>query len=116
RPTHVYRIAASRAQAGHRSARPGSRERRKQMDPLAVRLQEHLRYPGGPAEVAVDLKRRVRIEHVRIRTLRRQQHLQDRMRAIALREPGPHIDAPADSPTRRLVSANLHGAARSSGK
>src|SRR5690606_39758094 len=62
------------------------------------------------------LKWRVRIEHVRIRPSRREQHLQHGVRTIALRKPSPHVDAPAEPPARRIIASQLQGSSGGSGQ
>ena len=87
--------------------RPRRRQRRQQPNLSIVFLQKHLDHARCAAEVAVDLKRRMRVEHVRIRPLRAEQELQDLVRMIAVTQACPEVDAPRRCPTGGLVAANL---------
>ena len=77
-----------------------------------VALQQHLRDPGGRAEIAVDLERRMRVEQVReqprLVLLVRRRHdqvLQNLVSVVAVEEPRPQIQLPAHRPSRRRVAA-----------
>src|SRR5687767_11196976 len=64
-PLNVHFNAATRTQSAHFALGPGAGQRGKQLNDwlalvgAAVRLQQHLGDPRGPAEIAVDLKRRM---------------------------------------------------------
>ena len=81
-----------------------------------MRLQQHFRDARRTAEIAIDLKRWMRIEHVRIGALRIEQHSKNSMRVISLSEPRPNVDSPAEAPTRCFIAPNLEGPSRSGGE
>src|SRR3954454_18523279 len=83
------------------------------MNAPTVRLEQHLCNSRSATKVTVDLKRRMRIEHVWIGSLRRKQHLQDGMSVIALSQSCPQVDAPAHCPSSGLIAANLERSLRS---
>ena len=66
RPFQIDLISASAAQSSDIPVLPGIRKGRKKLQTALMRLQQHLRDPGRRGEVAVDLKRRVGIEQIRI--------------------------------------------------
>ena len=63
-PFHVNLEAAPGQQSGHAAVSPCRREGGKQVDESHVTLEEHLRYSCGPAEVAVDLERRMGVPKI----------------------------------------------------
>ena len=76
-PRQIDLEPAARSQAGDVTVRPRRRKRRQQANLSLVTLQQHLGDCRRAAEVAVDLKRRVRVEHVGVGTLGAEQELQD---------------------------------------
>ena len=101
---------AARSQARDVTVRPRRRKRRQQSNLSLVALQQHLGDCRRAAEVAVDLKRRVRVEHVRVGALRAEQELQDVVRVVAVAEPRPEVDPPGGGPARCLIAADLERA------
>jgi hypothetical protein len=81
-----------------------------------MRLQQHFRDARGTTEIAVNLKGRMRIEHVWIRALRIEQHSKHGMRVISLSEPCPNVDSPAKAPTRCFIASNIEGPSCSGGE
>src|SRR5436309_6911300 len=79
-----------------------------------VRLQQHFTDARGSAEIAINLKRRMSVEHVRIRPLRRKQHLQDQIGMLCIVQARPEIEPPAEAPTGSSVPANLQRLAHGS--
>ena len=79
------------------SVGPGFRQGAQKVYPPGVALQEHLGDTRRAAKVAVDLKRRMVIEKVRMRTLLQEQ---PNMLAglLAVEEPGLKIDNPCAAP------------------
>ena len=69
---------------GDLTVRPRRGQRRQQANLSLVALQQHLGDGRRAAEVAVDLKRRVRVEHVGIGALGAEQELQNVVRVIAV--------------------------------
>src|SRR6478609_6556012 len=61
-PGHIHFVTTPGPQALDRTVRPGFRQRGEQFDFPGLRLQQHLADARHPAEVAVDLKRRMRIK------------------------------------------------------
>ena len=76
-PGDVHRDVAARAQTFHRACGPGLRQRREQLDFAGVALQQHLGDAGGAAKVAVNLERRVGVEHVRVGAVGADQERED---------------------------------------
>ena len=66
---------------------------------------------GRRAEVAVDLKRRVRVEEV-VERLAGEEIGQEAVRVVAVEEARPEVDLPRQAPTRSLVAAGLERLAR----
>ena len=65
-PLDIDGAISPRHEARGFAGRPGLGQRREELDFARVRLHQHLANTGGVAEVAVDLKRRVRVEEVAI--------------------------------------------------
>ena len=118
RPLEIDLEPAAGAQPAHASIRPCLRKRGQKMDLSGVALEEHLDHACRHAEVAVDLKRRVRIEEVgvhaasaaiaRIRCVDElEQILQQCERAIAIEQARPMIDLPGEAPSRAAIAAQL---------
>ena len=63
-PGDIYFKTAARAQPFDRPRRPGLRQRRQQVDFPCLTLQEHLRNRRRPAEVTINLKRRMGIQQI----------------------------------------------------
>ena len=99
--------SAGRSQPCDLTVRPRRGQRRQQPDLPLVALQQHLGDGRRAAEVAVDLERRVRVEHVGIGALGAEQELQDVVGVVAVGEPRPEIDPPRRRPARRLIAANF---------
>src|SRR5688572_12266019 len=72
-PANAHLEASARAEPLHGAVRPRTRKRRQELDVPGVTLQEHLRNRGSSTEIAVDLKRRMGVEEVRVRARGRQQ-------------------------------------------
>src|SRR5438093_106657 len=83
-----------------------------------VALEQHLRDSRGSTEVSVDLKRRMRVEQVRISPTavgvdnvagagEAQQVADEFAGVIAVAEACPVVDLPAHGPAGRLVAAEL---------
>ena len=98
-PVQVDLESTARPQAPHCAPRPRVRERGKQVELSGVALQQHFGDSCGCAEVAVDLKRRVRVEQVRIGPLGAQEKFEDAIGMLAVTEPRPEVDAPGRCPT-----------------
>src|SRR5437870_5388230 len=112
-----------------RTVRPRFQKRGQQVNEVTpfrvpdVTSQKHLRDAGGRAKIAVNLKRRVRVQQVWIqaaafarRNFRsadgREQVAQDAMRVIAVAETRPDIQLPTHAPAGRLVAAEGQRLAR----
>ena len=80
-----------RSQTGDVTVRHAAGSAGKQPNLSLVTLQQHLGDGGGAAEVAVDLKRRVRVEHVGVGTLGTEQELQDVERVVNPRRASPEV-------------------------
>ncbi|MNN63727.1 hypothetical protein D3C81_1791240 [compost metagenome] len=65
-PFEVHFIPSACLNSADFAVFPGARQSRQQTDFTQMALQQHLRNPGGSAEIAVNLKRRVGIEQVGI--------------------------------------------------
>jgi len=65
-PGDIDKTAAACAQAFDAARRPHFGERWQQVNLVEVALEQHLAHPGGVAEVAVDLERRVGTEQILI--------------------------------------------------
>ena len=109
-PRQIDLEPAARSQAGDVTVRPRRGKRRQQANLSLVALQQHLGDCRRAAEVAVDLKRRVRVEHVGVGALGAEQELQDVVRVVAVAEPRPEVDPPRGGPAGRLIAANLERA------
>ena len=96
------------------AARPGLGQGRQQEHTATPALQQHLGNAGGAAEVAIDLERRMCVEQVRIGALGRKQQLQDAVRMLAVGQPRPQVQTPADAPAGGVVAANLQRTPRGS--
>src|SRR5204863_7970963 len=97
-PRQVDLEPTARSQSGDATVGPRRGKRRQKANLSRVALHEHLGDRRGAAEVAVDLKRRVRVEHVGVRPLGTEQEFQDVVRVIAVAKPGPEIDSPSSRP------------------
>src|SRR6185436_11534079 len=64
RPSHVQSQGSPHAYATHFACRPRGRQRWKETDLTAPGLDQHFHDSRRAAEIAVDLKGRVSIEHV----------------------------------------------------
>ena len=64
-----------------------------------MRLHQHLANPCHATEIAINLKRRMRIEKIRQRGLG-QQRLNVLPRLVAIAQPRPEIDDPRATPAR----------------
>ena len=105
-----------RAQLGDRTVGP-RRQRRQQDDLAGMTLHQHLRDGGGHAEVAVDLKRRMRAEQVGVHTppcvlmpstgSRSVEVAEDAACAIAIRQTRPERRLPCHRPPGSFVAASL---------
>src|SRR5688572_29277086 len=122
-PVDVHLDPSARPQPAHPTGRPRGWQRRKQVDLSGVALEEHLGDPRRRAEVAVDLKRRVRVEQVGVDTAaagvvrgraprRLEQVGEDYERVVAVAHARPEVGLPRHRPAGRLVAADLHRAAR----
>src|SRR5665213_538814 len=74
-PRDVHCEAAAGAQAIHAAGGPRFRQRGQELDLVILALQQHFSDAGGAAEIAVNLKRRMRIKHVGKRARRTHQKL-----------------------------------------
>lgn len=86
------------------------------MDFPRARLHEHFHDACRTAEISVDLKGRMSVEQVFIASFRRQKQFQYVVSMVAIAQPRPKIDAPADTPPRRVVPADLQGTAGGGGE
>ena len=86
-------------------------------------LQEHFYHSSNKAKVTIDLKRRMRIEQVRINpaasviigpgVLRETQRIMyQTVRMIAVAKPRPCCDFPGKAPTCALISPKFQGTSR----
>ena len=110
-PRDVDSRAASHPDTRQASRRPPFRECGQESDFVQRALHQQLRDAGGAAQVAVDLKRRVQVEHVRQRALREQEP-QVGVRALAVTEPGPQRHPPGRRPAGAAVAAQLEARLR----
>lgn len=115
-PLDIQPESAASAQAGYRSIRPCVRQSRQEIDFPGMALQKHFRDAGGGAEVAVDLKGRMRVEEIGIKTAaglavdRRDgpdQPVEQSAGAIPVTQPRPKIDFPREAPAGARVSAQF---------
>src|SRR6266404_1383014 len=67
-PGNVDFKATSHSQSLDASVRPCLRQRRQQMNLAVMRLQQHLRNPGGSSKIAVDLEGWMRVKQIGIHT------------------------------------------------
>jgi hypothetical protein len=101
-----------RARSPDRPRRPGTRQRGQQQNVIVARLHQHFDDRAGAAEIAVDLKGRMRVEHVGVRPPRGEQEAQDTMRMLAVAQPCPQVSPPCRRPAGRLVAAHLQRSSR----
>src|SRR5688500_4374336 len=93
-PAEIHLQTAASAQTGDVTLGPGTRQCRQQPDLIFVlrrfeTLQEHFGDAAGAAEVAVDLKRRMRVEQVWIGALGTEQQLENAVSALAVAQARP---------------------------
>lgn len=105
---HAAGSDGSSSISGTRSVEPSVGER--------VRLEEHLRNGRRASQVAVDLKRRMRIEQVGIRPLRTEERAQDLVRAVTVLQARPQVETPSDGPAGGEVAALLEPPAHRAGQ
>jgi len=119
-PFHIHGESATRAQAADAAGRPGLRQRGQEIDdeiPLAIAamaLDQHFANPGGEAEVAVDLERRVTVEEVGHGAAAQQFGAVDGG-GVAIAQAGEEVDGPRAAPTgagTALGEAGVDGLAR----
>ena len=105
-PGDVHLEPAARAEPLDASRRPALGQCGQQMDLARVALQQHFRYPGGVAEVAVDLERRMGVEQVRQDAILEQLHDQ-LVRPVAIVQARPEVDLPGGAPPGADVAAGV---------
>src|SRR5256714_2613803 len=117
-PAYAHHDPAACAQAFDAALRPRARKGREQMYLARVRLQEHLRDPGGRAEVAVYLEGRVCVEEVRVDAASaaargvfgvdgRERGAQKVVCALAVEQTRPEVYLPSEAPARARVAADF---------
>lgn len=117
-PLDVHRHAAAGAEPGDAAGRPDFGQCRQQIDLAGLGLEQHFANSGGVAEIAVDLKRRMGIEQIRVhaaavvhvhaRIADQSQQIADQLVGpIAIVQPGPEIDFPGRAPTGAHVAAGI---------
>jgi hypothetical protein len=111
-PLHIQFETTTGTKPLDRAVGPGLGQGRQQFNLTRTALQEHLADAGGAAEVAIDLERRMGIEHIRVGPLGPQQHREDLIRVFAVMEACPEVQTPADAQARGFVAANLQALAR----
>jgi hypothetical protein len=103
-PRNVHFSAATDAYALQAAARPLFRESRQKGDFVTGTLYQHFSNRSRPAKVAVDLKWRTKIEHVRQRTSV-DQDLQVVVCMLRVVKPCPESHSPDRCPARSAVAA-----------
>src|SRR5437763_1624503 len=117
-PAYIYLESAACAQSRDAALRPRGGQSGKQMYLARVRLQEHLCYAGGRAEVAVYLEGRMCVEEVRVDAASaaargvfgvdgRERCLQKVVCALAIEQTRPEVYLPRETPSRARVAADF---------
>ena len=106
-PLDIDFETAAGAKAFYRAVGPGLGQRGQNFDLAGVALQQHFGDARRAAEIAVDLERRMGVEHVRIRARRIEQHGENLVGVLGVLQTGPEVQPPADAPAGGVVAANL---------
>src|SRR5579859_145920 len=103
-PGQVDGEAAAGAQASYLAVGEGGGEGREEIDAVVLALEQHLGDAGCAAKVAIDLERRMRVEHIRVYSAVftrgadgiGEQFIEQFQGVVAVAEAGPAVDLPGD--------------------